>query len=146
MSTIGVKPYGYSFDRARFTGEFATREQAVEAGLSAARERGRNVEAVFVGKRVPVDPQADHHADDVARSMRQRMQAKAGDADYLAGANEHVLADLDASLARTIVAWLDRQKLSPAARVTSISEHAIPSVRAHAPSRNDEVQLIGPEE
>lgn len=146
MSDIGSKPYGYSFDRERFVGEFATREQAVDAGLRAAQARNVNVDAVFVGKRVPLDPQADHHADDVARSMRRRMQARTGDSGYLAGANEHVLADLDSAITKTICEWLKRHDLVPAARVASISEHAIPAVRAHAPDRSNEVQLIGPEE
>lgn len=141
-----VKPYGYSFDREQILGEFATREQALEAGLRAAEHKGGLVEAVFVGKRVPVDPQADHHADDVVRSMKRRMLSKAGDATYLLAANEHLLADLDAALAKTIVEWLDRNGLAPAAKVASISEHPIPTVRGHAPDRRSEVQLIGPEE
>jgi hypothetical protein len=146
MSDTGAKPYGYSFDRDRFIGEFATREQALDAGLKAAQARSAIVEAVYVGKRVAVDPQADHHAEEIAQSMRRRMQSKVGDGTFLAGANEHVLADLDAALCRVIVAWLERHGLMPAARVTSISEHPLPAVRAHAPSRNDEVQSIGPEE
>lgn len=146
MSELGVKPYGYSFDRERFNGAFATREQAVEAGLHAAEARSGVVEAVFVGKRVPLNPQADHHADDVARSMRRRMAATTGDGAYLTGANEHVLADLDAALERTIVDWLGRHGLTPAARVLSISEHPLPTARAHAPSRDDEVQFLGQEE
>ena len=143
---VGTKPYGYSFDRDRFIGEFATREQALDAGLKAALERSGIVEAVYVGKHVAVDPQADHHAEEVSRSMRRRMQSKVGDGSFLACANEHVLADLDAALCRAIVAWLDRHGLTPAARVTSISEHPLPAVRAHGPSRSDEVQSIGPEE
>lgn len=139
------KPFAYSFDRENFRGEFATREQAVEAGLRAATQRSAMFEAVFVGKRSPIDPQADHHAEDVVRSMRRRMQAKTGDVSYLAGANEQNLADLDASLARAIVAWLERHGLSPATRVSSISEHPLPAVRAHGPVSDDEVHQIGPE-
>ena len=139
------KPYAYSFDRETFQGAFATREQAADAGLRAAQQQMNNVPSVFVGKRVAIDPQADGHADAIARSMRQRMLASSGDAGYLAAANEHVLADLDAQLAATIVGWLTRHELVPAAKVKSISEYPLPTVHAHGPSRDDEVQLMGGE-
>ena len=145
-SSVQLKPYAYSVDRETFRGDFATREQALEAGLRSTAARSGMVAAVFVGRRVPVDPQADHHAEEIVRSMKRRMLSKTGDASYLAGANEHVLADLDAALARTIVGWLTKHDLAPAARVSSISEHPLPAVRAHAPGRHDEVQMIGPEE
>jgi hypothetical protein len=146
LSAALLKPYAYSFDRETFRGDFPTREQALEAGLRAAAGRSGMVEAVYVGRRVPVDAQVDHHAEDVVRSMRRRMQSRSGDGAYLAGANEHVLADLDAALARTIAGWLAKHGLTPAARVSSISEHPLPSVRAHATVRSDEVQMIGPEQ
>lgn len=146
LMTAAPRPYGYSFDRETFRGEFATREQALDAGLRSAAARSGMVAAVFVGKRVAVDTQADHHAEDVVRSMRRRMQSKTGDGGYLAGANEHVLADLDTALAHAINGWLERHALMPAARVTSISEHPLPAVPAHAVGRSDEVSMIGPEE
>lgn len=137
--------YAFSFDRETFEGKFATREQAVEAGLKAAQARTDVIAAVFVGKRVAPDPQAEGHAEDVARSMRRRMLARTGDATYLAGANEHTLADLDATLAKCIVEWLRRHDLKPAAKFLAISEHPLPTVHAHGPSRSDEVQLMGGE-
>ena len=139
------KEYAYSFDRESFTGEFATRELAAEAGLRAAQARIDAIAAVYVGKRVAVDPQAEGHADDVAKAMRRRMLAGTGEAGYLAGANEHVLADLDAQLAATIVGWLRRHELGPAAKIKAISEHPLPTVHAHGPTRDDEVQLMGGE-
>lgn len=139
------KQYAFSFDRESFQGEFATREQAAEAGLRAAVANLNNVAAVYVGKRVPTDPQADGHAEQIAKSMRQRLTARAGDAAYLPAADEHALADLDAEVAKTIVEWLKRHELMPPARVKSLSEHALPVVHVHGPSRSDEVQLMGGE-
>ncbi len=141
-----LKPFGYSFDRESFRGEFATREEAVEQGLRAADAHPTPIEAVFVGKRVPTNPQADGHADDVARAMRQRMRDKTGDTSYLAFANEHILADLDAAIEHTVIAWLRHHRLAPADKIMSITEHAVPLVHGHAPSENNEVSQFGSDE
>ena len=141
-----IMPYAYSFNRDTFQGEFATREQAIEAGLKAAAARvSAPPTAVYVGKRVPTDPQADGHAEEVVKSMRQRMLDRAGDSAYLAAAHEHALADLDAALARAIGEWLTRNDFGPAAKVKSISEHPLPLSHEHGPSSSDEVQLMGGE-
>lgn len=139
------KPFAFSFDRESFRGEFATREEAAEAGQAQALKMMSAVEAVYVGKRVPTNPMADLHGDDVVKSMRRRMLTKTGDASYLAAANEHVVADLDASLEHAIIDWLKRNDLTPAAKISSISEHPLPAVHAHAPSSSDEVQMMGPD-
>lgn len=139
------KPFAYSFDRETFRGEFATREEAAIAGQAEALKFMAVVEAVYVGKRVPTNPQADMHADDVVRAMKRRMLTKTGDASYLAAANEHVVADLDASLEHAIIDWLKRHQLQPADKFGSISEHPLPAVHAHGPSKDDEVGMIGPD-
>lgn len=139
------KPFAFSFDRETFRGEFATREEAALAGQAEALKYIAVVEAVYVAKRVPCNPQADMHADDVVKSMKRRMLAKAGDSTYLAAANEHVVADLDASLEHAIVDWLKRHELQPPDKFSSISEHPLPSVHAHGPSLDDEVGLMGPD-
>jgi hypothetical protein len=137
--------YAFSVDRESFRGEYSTRELAVAAGLDAARELP-SVEAIYVGKKTPVDTQTDDHAETVVKSMRRRMLEEAGDANWLGRANEHVLADLDAALEHAIVDWLRRHQLTPADKITAISEHPIPTVAAHAPDRNTEPSMIGPEE
>lgn len=139
------KPFAFSFDRETFRGEFATREEAAEAGQAEALKQMSVVEAVYVGKRVPTNPQADMHADDVVKSMKRRMLSKTGDAGYLAGANEHILADLDAGIEHAIVDWLRRHQLQPADKFSSISEHPLPQVHAHGPSKDDEVGMMGPD-
>lgn len=138
--------FSYSFDRESFTGRFETREQAVAAGMKAAAARPDPVEAVYVARSVPVDPQADGHAERVVEWMRVRMLDRTGDGSYLANVDEHQLADLDASIEHAIVEWLKRHGLEPACRYTAISEHPLPLVHAHAPHDSDEVSLIGPEE
>lgn len=141
------RPYAYSFDReSGFRGAFATREQAAEAGQEKAREGSTPIQAVFVGKRVAVDPQSEGHADFIARSMRARMQAKTGTTGYLADANEHLLADLDTAIATTINGWLKRHELSPASKISSISEHPLLTPHEHPVDRTVEVGLIGGEE
>jgi hypothetical protein len=141
------KLFSYSFDRETFQGEFDTREQAVDAGIKAAEQLSGSIEAVFVGKRRPVDAQADRHADAVVDAMRTRMESRSGDSSYLAGVNEHILADLDASIEHAIVDWLARHRLAPAARFTAVSEHPMPLVAVHAPNTpGDEVSFIGPDE
>jgi hypothetical protein len=142
-----VNRFAYSFDRETFQGDFATREQAVVAGFKAAEELGAAVDAVYVGKKQAVNPLADHHAEDVVRGMRRRMLEKTGEANYLAAANEHVLADLDASIEASIVDWLTRHQLTPAPKLTALSEHPLPMVSASAAeSRRDEMKLLGTEE
>lgn len=137
------KPFAFSFDREAFRGEFSTREEAAAAGQAEALKYMAVVEAVYVGKRVPTNPQADMHADDVVKAMKRRMQNKTGDASYLAAANEHVVADLDAGLEHAILDWLKRHGLQPADKFASISEHPLPQVHAHAPSKHDEVGFMG---
>ena len=142
------KPFAFSFDReSGFRGAFATREAAVEAGQEAARERSTPIDAIYVGKRVPVDPQADGHAECIVKAMRERMLGKCGVTDYLSKANEHLMADLDAQLAATIAVWLRRHAMLPAARISSISEHPLPMAREHPIDRSGrELSLIGGEE
>lgn len=137
------KPFAYSFDRETFRGEFATREDAALAGQAEAMKFMAVVEAVYVGKRVPTNPQADMHADDVVKTMKRRMQHKTGDTSYLAGANEHLLADLDAAIEHAIIDWLKRHQLQPADKFSSISEHPLPQVHGHGPSKSDEVGPMG---
>lgn len=142
-----VNRFAYSFDRETFHGDFATRELAVQVGFKAAEELGGAVEAIYVGKKQPVDPMADHHAETVVRAMRRRMLEKTGEANYLATANEHLLADLDAAIEAAVVDWLTRHNLKPAPKLAALSEHPLPTVPAsHAESRRDEVKLLGPEE
>ncbi len=139
------KPFAFSFDRETFRGEFATREEAAVAGQTEALKFMGIVEAVYVAKRVPTNPQADMHGDEVVKSMKRRMLTKTGDASYLAAANEHVVADLDAAIEHAIVDWLKRHDLAPADKFSSISEHPLPQVQAHGPSSSDEVGMMGPD-
>jgi hypothetical protein len=121
-------------DRETFTGVFATREEAVAAGCAAADRLHTQLTEVFVGQRVSGDPQADLHAWEVVKSMRDRARAAAGDdaAGYLAHVTAEQARDLDGALEATILRWLANYKLGPGFyRIEAISEHPIPCV-AHA--------------
>ena len=83
--------FAYSLDRETFTGVFNTREEAFHAGCYAAERLHANITEVYVGQRVAGDPQADLHAWELIKSMRDRARAAATDGeanDYLAHVTE----------------------------------------------------------
>jgi hypothetical protein len=137
-----INRYAFSIDRESFRGDFATRDLAVAAGLEAARELP-SLEAIYVGKKTPVDTQTDDHAETILKAMRRRMLEEQGDANWLGSVNEHVIADLDAAVEHAIVGWLNRHDLTPADKITAISEHPIPTVAGHAPDKTVEPSMIG---
>jgi len=126
--------YAYSLDRESYTGVFATRDEAVRAGCAAADRLHSQVTEVYVGQRVAGDPQADLHAWEVVKSMRERARTAAGDdaMGYLAHVSSEQARDLDGALEATILRWLANHKLGPTFhRIEAVSEHAISCV-AHA--------------
>ena len=143
--------YAYSLDRESFSGIFNTRKEAFEAGCLAADRMHAQVTEIYVGQRVAGDPQANLHAWEVIKSMRERAHEAAGDdADsYLANVTEDQARDLDGALEATLQRWLANYKLSPTFhRIEAISEHPLPSV-AHATfgqSTEREVSEIGESE
>jgi hypothetical protein len=143
MQSLSFKPFCFSLDRENFTGEFSTREEAKTAGLNAAAGSSAAVDAVYVAKRQPINPQADHHADRVVADMVERMRIKNREENFLEEVTEQQLADLDASLEHAIVQWLGRHQLGPAPRLISLSEYPVTNPKGHGPSRNDEVVLMG---
>jgi len=126
------KPFCFSLDRENFQGEFATREHARDAGYAAAAAAPSAVEAIFVAKRQPINPQADHHAETVVADMQNRMRIKFGEETYLTAANEHQLADLDAAIEYAVVEWLARHRLTPEPKWVSLSEYPVSNPHEHA--------------
>ena len=153
IGVITVKgTYAYSLDRESFTGIYSSRQEAFEAGCEAADRLHTQLTEVYVGQRVAGDPQANLHAWEVIKSMRERAREAAGDdADtYLAGVTEEQARDLDGALETTIQRWLSNYKVGPTFfRIEAISEHPLPSV-AHATFGNGdserEVSEIGESE
>src|SRR5215203_3969498 len=126
--------YAYSLDRETFTGIFNSRKEAYEAGCTAADRLHSQVTEIYVGQRVAGDPQADLHAWEVIKSMRERARAAAGDdaAGYLARVNGDQAKDLDGALEAVILRWLNLHKLAPTFfRIEAVSEHPLPTVAHH---------------
>ena len=142
--------YAYSLDRESFTGVFNTRQEAFEAGCRAADRLNAAVTEIYVGQRVAGDPQANLHAWEVVKSMRDRARAAAGDdaIGYLAHVSEDQARDLDGAIESVILRWLGNHKVGPTFfRIEAVSEHPVPTV-THAcfgkPER--EVSEIGESE
>jgi hypothetical protein len=140
--------YAYSLDRESYTGVFTTREEAFRAGCQAADRLHSNQNEIYVGQRVVGDPQADLHAWEIIKSMKQRARGAAGDqsAAYLANVTAEQARDLDGALESTILRWLAAHKLGPTfQRIESVSEHSMPCVTyaGFGQSEDDEVHEIG---
>src|SRR5439155_27178801 len=107
MRVAGVKAvkgtYAYSLDRETFTGIFATREEAFHAGCYAAERLHAQVNEIYVGQRVTGDPQADLHAWELIKCMRDRARAAVGDdaMTYLAHVTNEQVKDLDGAIEPT---------------------------------------------
>lgn len=140
--------FAYSLDRETFTGIFNTREEAFHAGCYAAERLHANITEVFVGQRVAADAQADLHAWELIKSMRDRARAAAGDdaVGYLTNVTNEQAKDLDGAIETTILRWLANYKQGPAFfRIEAVSEHPVPT-HTHAgfgKSRDDEVHDPG---
>src|SRR5437016_9028647 len=128
MSVKGT--YAYSVDRETFTGVFSTREEAFRAGCYAAERLHANLTEIFVGQRVAGDAQADLHAFELIKSMRDRARAASGDdaAGYLTHVTAEQAKDLDGAIESTLQRWLANYKLGPAFfRIEAVSEHPVPT-------------------
>jgi hypothetical protein len=140
--------YAYSLDRETFTGVFNTRDEAFRAGCYAAERLHAQLTEVFVGQRVAGDPQADLHAWEIIKSMRDRARAASADdsAGYLAQESNEQVKDLDGAIEAALQRWLANYKLGPGFfRIESVSEHPIPN-HTHAgfgKKHDDEVHDVG---
>ncbi len=142
--------YAYSLDRESFTGVYNTRAEAFQAGREAADRLGAQATEIFVGQRVAGDPQANLHAYELIKSMRQRARAATDEDvnDFLSTVTEAQAADLDGAIEAVITRWLANYKLAPTFfRIEAISEHPIPSVKHATFGKQDrEVTEIGNED
>ena len=126
--------YAYSLDRETFSGVFNSRDEAFQAGCIAAERLHAQLTEIYVGQRVAGDPQADLHAWELIKSMRERARGAAEDAaaGYLKGVTAEQARDLDGAIEAAILRWLANYKLGPAFhRIEGVSEHPLPSI-AHA--------------
>ncbi|HEX8342463.1 MAG TPA: hypothetical protein VF624_16290 [Tepidisphaeraceae bacterium] len=137
--------YAYSFDQEDYRGAFDTREAALQAGLSALRDRSDMPEGVFVGQWAEPDIAADGHAECVIDAIRDRWNALEGDRAFLANLTEQQAADLDHHLATAVRNWLVKHALLPRpTEVRAVSHHAVPMVHHVAsPQGERETSVIG---
>jgi hypothetical protein len=146
--TVVKGTYAYSLDRETFTGIFNTRDEAFRAGCYAAERLHAQVNEVYVGQRVAGDPQADLHAWELIKCMRDRARATAGDeaVGYLTHVTNEQAKDLDGAIEATLLRWLTNYKLGPGFfRIEAVSEHPVPT-HTHAgfgKKSDDEVHEIG---
>lgn len=136
--------FAYSLDRETFTGVFATRDEAYRAGCIAADRLQTSLTEIYVGQRVAGDPQADLHAWEVIKSMRDRARVAAGDesAGYMTRVTAEQAKDLDGAIEATILRWLANHKLGPTFfRIEAVSEHSLPTVTYAGFGRNDEDEV-----
>src|SRR4051812_46343967 len=107
--------FAYSFDRETFSGSFDSRAAAFDAAVHRAAELNNQVDQVYIGLRVPGDPQACGHAREVIKSMRRRAASAAGENDgaYLANITPEQIRDLDGALETSLLRWLQNYRLMP---------------------------------
>lgn len=125
--------FAYSFDRVSFRGRYETRAEALRAAEQALqRSEDITAEAIYVARRVEIDPQTAGHADAVLADMRRRMVAADGDPNWLGSITDQQHAELDDAIRQAIEKWLARHDLLPGGeKFEHISEHPLPI----APSR-----------
>lgn len=150
MSIVGT--FAYSFDRETFRGNEHTRQDALKAGLAKLPEQETAPDAVFVGKRVPIDPGSSGLAEMILGAMRRRLRDTVGDSatQPLLRVNEHQLAELDDAIDQVIRAWLDKHQLTPTqSKIVAISEHPVPNpamTRSASSNGSPEVGELGASE
>lgn len=137
--------YAYSFDQEDYRGVFDTREQALQAGLTAVRDRSDMPEGVFVGQWAAPAIEASGHAECVVEAIRDHWNANEGDRSFLAKVTEQQMADLDHHLTLTIRNWLTKHHLLPRpTEVRGVSHHPVPTVHhVSAPEGERETSVIG---
>jgi hypothetical protein len=132
-----VGKFSYSYDRETFRGLYDTRQDALKNGIAKLPEQQSTPEAIFVGKRVPLDCGTSGLAEMILGTMRRKLRDEVGDsgAQPLLRVNEHQLAELDDALDKVIREWLAKHELVPTqSKVIAISEHPVPQPSMTRPS------------
>jgi hypothetical protein len=137
--------FAYSVNGDRFTGSFASRNEALQAAITHARQMPDPPLAVFVGRLVPVLPATRGHAGHVIEHMRERAAAENRRAveQSLGRITREQAAELDESLSQVIHQWVRRHFEAAASDVEAISEHPVPFPPEMPSPASDEVNEIG---
>jgi hypothetical protein len=147
-SIMDIGNFAHSFDRETFQGAADTRQAALKAAFEKLPQLESSPEAVYVGKRVPVDPGSSGLAEMIMGAMRRRVRDVTGDnsSQYLIRVNEHQLAELDDEIDRVVRTWLAKHELMPTqSKIIAISEHPVPQPKMNTTSKstNGEVGELG---
>src|SRR3954468_24838671 len=122
--------YAYSLNGENYTGAFATREQALDAALTAARDPLKlEPQTVFVARRVEADPHAAGHARTVLREMAWQAHDEVGApaANYLQKLSQNQIDELDGAIESVLYEWLRKHEFLPTYfKAEGISEHPVP--------------------
>jgi hypothetical protein len=139
--------YSFSLNGEHFRGSYSTREEALADAIAAARRGADSPQSVYVGRRVLADPKASGHARMVLSNMAARAREEFGDAgsSYLTQLPKQQVESLDESLEKTILAWLERNNLTPTFfKVEAIGQYPVPSYSGESSAADfREVQEIG---
>jgi hypothetical protein len=141
--------FAYSLNGENYTGAFATREQALDAALTAARDPLKlEPQTVFVARRVEADPHAAGHARSVLREMAWQAHDDVGAsaANYLQQLRQDQLDELDGAIETVLYEWLRKHELLPTYfKAEGISEHPVPPLPSMNGRASDsrEVHQVG---
>jgi hypothetical protein len=136
--------YSYSLSGERYTGAFATREEALKEAVAAAQRSEDAPQTVFVGRIASADSKASGHARIVLANMAARAREEFGDAatGYLTKLTKPQIETLDAALENTINQWLHENSLSPTySRINAIGEYPVPAIHSD-PKLNGEPREV----
>lgn len=137
------KRYAYSLNGTDWRESFATRKEARQAALDAAKNEIDSPREVWVGQIVTADPQASGHGRYVIREINRRADA-AGVGEYLNALKLEQVEELDREIANVIVHWLLKHHLEPTNyTVNAISEYPVPMPQAVKSPAENEVADIG---
>jgi hypothetical protein len=140
--------YAYSLNGENYTGTFAARDEALAAGIDAARESLDPPQTIFVARRVEADPHASGHARTVLREMAWQAHDEVGASatSYLHKLSDDQVNELDLAIEKVVLEWLRRNELLPTYfKVEAISEHPVPQppARALKTAEGSEVNQVG---
>jgi len=139
--------YAFSLNRQEFHGSYANREEALTAGIEAARLDQDSPQTVYVAQCVPADSKAAGHARAVLSNMTARAREEFGDAasSFLTKLSRQQVDNLDKSLELVIRGWLEHNELNPGfSKYEAIGQYPVPSVHfSDFAGNSDEIQEIG---
>lgn len=142
-----TQKFAYSYDREDFTGAFDSPEAAFDQAVRNSEGVASPPTTIYIGTVVEADPQATDHAAGIIEAMNRRAHVDFGESAsrYLKHVKPEQVRELDAAIAQTITAWLNRHRLMPTfVRVRGIREYPVMLPHSHQSQREQrEVSELG---